>query len=739
MKYLFHKQALSALLCAVLCICLTLSAFAEDVPENGETQSPAFTLGVTAFQQSEHTTVDLWWDETDGVFYLFLPSQCDPAASTVRLTGTDFVLVDGVTVADGAAAGIFTVGEHSFSYGDRSYRLQVLQSANLPAVFLETASGSLAAIQADKSHAEAGSVTVIADGELSIDNAALKSVKGRGNSTWGADKKPYNIKFEKKTDVLGMGKAKKWSLLANHFDDTLLRNSLALDLAAAFGLAYTSEYRMVDLYANGEYQGNYLIVESVEIGETRVAVTDLEDANEKANPGIDTEKANKQSEAVEGQGSRKWVGITAPDDVTGGYLLEAEMQSRYGAEVSGFVTGHGQHIVLKSPEYAAKEEVDYIADLYGEMEQALYAPDGRNAKGNHYTDYFDMDQLVKMYILTEYTFHRDAGMSSCYFYKDAGESVFHAGPAWDFDLSLGNTRYAGHLPFDVTNAESWWANSLFYRNTDQQTQTVFTLLYRHEDFRALVAEQWSALSQTVAAALEQLPRMIDETAPSAVMNGIRWNLLTGSAPEEKEESFRRKADRMAQFAAARRTALDKGFGPDAAMVYYDANGGSGQLFNSTMLNVGETVTLPDINDNVVMTMTVPENCVFAGWSTQPDGSGERYEPYDTAPVTQKTAVFYAQWETVAPKEPKPPLKKDTYFALGDIDLNGAVEAADARLALRASVHLEETDEILLRLADADGDKQLTSADARLILRAAVKLEFLPTRAVLVRAGYVSKV
>ena len=738
MRHDAYKYGVRVLLCAVLCVCLTLSAFAEDAPQE-ETRRPAFTLAVTAFAPNGHTAVDLWWDGEDGAFCLFLPSQCDPAASTVRLTGADFVLVDGATLADGAAAGVFTVGEHSLVCGDASYRLQVLQSANLPAVFLETASGSLAAIQADKSHAEAGSVTVIADGKVSIDNAALKSVKGRGNSTWVAEKKPYNIKFENKTDVLGMGKAKKWSLLANHFDDTLLRNSLSLDLAAAFGLAYTPEYRMVDLYANGEYQGNYLIVESVEIGETRVAITDLEDANEKANPGTDTEKAKQKSEAVKGAGSRKWVDITAPDDVTGGYLLEAEMQSRYEDEVSGFVTENGQHIVLKSPEYAAREEVDYIADLYSEAERALYAPNGRNEKGKHYTDYFDMDQMVKMYVLTEYTFHRDAGMSSCYFYKDAGESVFHAGPAWDFDLSLGNPRYAVRLPFDVENAASWWANSLFYSNADQQTQTIFTLLYRHEDFRALVAEQWRGLSQTVATALERLPGMIDGTAASAVMNGMRWKLLTGSAPEEMEASYRRKAERMAEFAEARRTALDKGFGPDAAMVYYDANGGSGQLFNSTMLNVGETVTLPDINDNVVMTMTVPENCVFAGWSTQPDGSGERYEPYDTAPVTQKTAVFYAQWETVAPKEPKPPLKKDTYFALGDIDLNGAVEAADARLALRASVHLEETDEILLRLADADGDKQLTSADARLILRAAVKLEFLPTRAVLVRAGYVSKV
>ncbi|MBR2414476.1 MAG: hypothetical protein IKB13_08245 [Clostridia bacterium] len=61
---------------------------------------------------------------------------------------------------------------------------------------------------------------------------------------------------------------------------------------------------------------------------------------------------------------------------------------------------------------------------------------------------------------------------------------------------------------------------------------------------------------------------------------------------------------------------------------------------------------------------------------------------------------------------------------GDVDGNGTVTAADARLALRASVSLEVLDEKQLLSADVDGIAGVTAADARLILRASVGLETL---------------
>ena len=708
-----------------LCAETALFAFAKEMP--------AFTLCVTAFPQSEGTTVDLWYDETDGRMWLFLPAESDTSALSVQYAGTDRVKVDGKRLTNGDTTDVFSVGEHKLACANKTYPLTVLQSADLPSVFLDTESGSLESIQANKNHKETGRITIIENGRAAVENAELSSVKGRGNSTWNADKKPYNIKFDKKTDVLGMGKAKKWSLLANHFDLSLLRNSVALDLARAFGLPFTPAYRMVDLYANGEYQGNYLIAESVEVGETRVAITDLEEANEKANPYTDIKKAEPFSQTVSGRtAARKGVSIASPDQITGGYLLETEFANRYPGEVSGFITEKGQHIVLKSPEHASPEEVVYIASFYGEMEQALYAADGYNARGKHYTEYFDMEQLVKMYVLTEYSSHRDAGMSSCYFFKDAGESVLHAGPAWDFDLSMGNPRFNAGLPFDATDPETWWANSICCQNAEENTQTVFTLLYRHEDFRRSVSERWGLLSELIDAELAQLPHMIEKTTPSAVMNACRWDLLSGKTPGEKEASYRRNADILKKYASSRRTALDKGFGADGAMVYYDANGGSGLVFNGTMLSVGDSVVLRETTHSVTPVIA-PEDRVFTGWNTRPDGSGELYRSGEQVPVAEKTTVFYAQWETKH-VGPPPPTDKDAYYSLGDIDLDGNITAADARLALRAAVKLQDLDPLLQQLADSDGNETVSAADARLILRAAVGLESLPAHTVLIPAG-----
>lgn len=59
---------------------------------------------------------------------------------------------------------------------------------------------------------------------------------------------------------------------------------------------------------------------------------------------------------------------------------------------------------------------------------------------------------------------------------------------------------------------------------------------------------------------------------------------------------------------------------------------------------------------------------------------------------------------------------------GDVNNDGEVTAADARLALRASVGLEKLTEIQLKAADADNDGEVKAADARLILRVSVGLE-----------------
>ncbi len=62
------------------------------------------------------------------------------------------------------------------------------------------------------------------------------------------------------------------------------------------------------------------------------------------------------------------------------------------------------------------------------------------------------------------------------------------------------------------------------------------------------------------------------------------------------------------------------------------------------------------------------------------------------------------------------------FTLGDVNGDGAVKAADARLALRYSAKLEELSEEQLGAADVDNSGKVTASDARKILRVAASLD-----------------
>ena len=644
------KKFLCLLLCAALLLGMAvLPAEAADDGLSG--------LSVSAFSAGQ-TAIKPWYSEKEKKYYLFLPAGSDPSALTVHIDGQDSLVVNGTAVTDGEITDVFAAETAlTVTVGSAAYSLEVLQSENLPAVFIQTESGSLAKIHENKNNKEKGSITVAEDGNITLDNAALKSVKGRGNYTWAGEKKPYNIKFDKKTDMFGMGKAKKWSLLANFFDASLIRNAVALDLAKALGLPFTPEYRFIDLYVNGAYLGNYLICESVEIGEERVDITDLEDANENANPGVDIEARPKAGsggkvQSADVKGSRKWVDIANdPADITGGYLIESEIPSRYPLEVSGFVSDAGQPIVLKSPEYASRAQVNYIADFYQAAEDAVYAPAGYNGSGKHYSEYFDMDSLVKMYILLEFTMHRDAGLSSCFFYKDSRETKFHAGPAWDFDLSMGNMRYTGNLPYDFSDTGIWWANALGYtQNKRLEISSIFAMLYRHEDFRAAVTQRWSEAEDMIGVyAKSGIAANIDLVAASAVMDGARWAKLTGNSAADKQKNYRAVAAAVMNYAEKRLAALNKGFDEDAAMLYYDSNGGIGTMYHEKILTVGDSAILKGVDHAVTPITPAKDTLTFAGWNTKADGSGRQYAPGDKLIVTGKTNVLYARWqETSAP-------------------------------------------------------------------------------------------
>ena len=237
-------------------------------------------------------------------------------------------------------------------------------------------------------HTEKGRIRITgADGTL-LYEGNLEKIRGRGNSTWSLEKKPFEIKLSEKADLFGMGEAKTWILLANGFDETGIRSSIGLWLADEAGLAFTPRQEPVDLYCNGEYQGSYLLCEKVQARENRV-------------------------------------------EIGNGYLIERELKERWEVAVytegkAGFATGRGEYYLIDFPENPTPEQIEEIRSLVQEAEDAVFAADGIHPEtGRSWDEYLDRDSFVRKYLLEEVTKNYDGGVTT-----GTGPNTFSPSRPW---------------------------------------------------------------------------------------------------------------------------------------------------------------------------------------------------------------------------------------------------------------------------------------------------------------------
>lgn len=295
------------------------------------------------------------------------------------------------------------------------------------------------------------------------------SIKVRGNSTAGAAKKPYTIKFAKKQNVLGLGSAKKWVLLANCFDPTLQRNYIAFSLAKQMGLSYTPDYVYVDLYLDDNYLGNYLLTESVEVKENRVEL-DIDE---------------------------------------GDFLIEYESQREDADEIYLKTSQKGYRFILHEPEEASEDQQNYVKSILDEIENILMDGNIREI-----SKIIDLSSFVDFYILNEYMKTNDISWSSVYFYYKNGK--LYAGPAWDYDLSSGNSSYIGYTP-DSDYSQNYtgiWVNAHWYR-----------LLNKVSDFQNLINYRYVELQPVLK---NEIPQLVEDTYEtyknSFDSNFLKWDI-----------------------------------------------------------------------------------------------------------------------------------------------------------------------------------------------------------------------
>ncbi|MCM1312171.1 MAG: CotH kinase family protein [Bacteroides sp.] len=237
-------------------------------------------------------------------------------------------------------------------------------------------------------------------------------IRGRGNSTWGLAKKPYKLKFHVKEKFLGNdhANAKKWTMLANAGDKTLMRNAVTSLLGEFTGLPFNPAAKFVDLTLNGTYIGNYQISDQIEVKKKRVHITEQD------------------------------YPLSETSDITGGYLLEVDGFH----DGNCFTTGTGRvgiRIHYPDDEEIATRQTLYIRTYINNFETALMGNDYLDAEKG-YRHWVDSVSLANWYIATEVSANID-GFYSTYFYKNAQDSLLYWGPLWDYDIAYGNDTRKG--------------------------------------------------------------------------------------------------------------------------------------------------------------------------------------------------------------------------------------------------------------------------------------------------------
>ena len=582
------------------------------------------------------------WYYANNVYYLFLPSGADSSNMTVWFDADADVFCNGTQLINGEKTSVFAEGgDYVLTCGETEYKLKVLKSENVGTIYVTTESGNMAAVHANKEHKEPGEITILdKDGNVQYDNT-LDYIKGRGNSTWLADKKPYNIKLDEKADLFGMGKHKSWCLLSNPGDGSQIRNDLCYDFARALGIETTTDSFHVNLYLNGEYAGLYLITEKVDIGENRVDIYDLEGETEDVNEkDLDEYKLGGAQNSRE-LGTIKYAEIpNNPDEITGGYLLETEKIYRYVNEVSGFISDIGQCIVVKTPEYASKAQVEYISSYYQDFEDALYSPTGYNMKGRHYSEYIDMDSFARIYVLLEFISNFDGCSSSFYMHKDVGGKLT-VGPGWDFDLGLSQHQpndLINHVP-DVADPHLLYIQTCFIGNHAENRKSLLGQMFSHNDFQEKVQQVWANEFQSYYPTFREEIGTRSETVSSAVtMNAIRWNIYGTSNIDNINATYTSQITEIQNYVDTRYPFIQNAYREDTYFVKYDVGEyGKALVHDQTVYEAGSTAVVlsaPESNNSDLR---------FAYWSTEPNGMGETYGAGDTITVTENVRLF-AQWE-----------------------------------------------------------------------------------------------
>lgn len=457
---------------------------------------------------------------------------------------------------------VMTCGEQTKTY---TAKLSQLTDTGLPVVYVRTPSeitskDDWTPASDEVSDEEFCQLYIDADGRNSWDGVAFEDfeefncqVKGRGNTTWGWPKKPYAIKLAKKKEVLGMAKHKRWVLLANIIDKSMIRNSVAFMIAKACyndgtgaQQGWNPSGHCVELVLNGKHLGNYLLCEQIKIDGNRIDIAESDTPTTSTSDQgylleIDRYWGNDATEQLYWTSYRKSTSYAQSYNSNYSYMYGTNY---YDGGVQVSYGNYKMKFGLKGPDDgdlgengAGKNTAAYqfIYNKVNDTEKWIFNTMTTSTSLDEIAKYIHVDSYIDYWLTFEVAMNQEPNNpGSVYMYYDPSDGLLHAGPIWDFDYGTYMYDYNDCGLYYNKSSHFILANSIWYCRLLQNTA-----------FQNRVSERWAIIKPLLETMVEQIPTLKSYLATSATYNWSMWTTSGAGDPNgENSTSYSTAATKI---------------------------------------------------------------------------------------------------------------------------------------------------------------------------------------------------
>lgn len=304
------------------------------------------------------------------------------------------------------------------------------------------------------------------------------SIRGRGNSTFtGMPKVGYKLEFAKKQGLLGMPQNRDWALIPNFADKTHLKNFITYKLACWLGDEYCPKSQFVDVYLNREYQGLYLLSETIKVGSERVNIPDTDSS----------------------------------------FLIE--IGPNYRADKT-FFTQDDRLFKICHPQ--KPPDKSYIAITSHIKQWSKYLTKGSFDGEDALSTWLDIEDYIRYYWIQELSKNMDAAFHrSIFFTWNIGEPM-KMGPVWDFDVAYGNWKTD-----TLRTVTDWYIRESGWNK----------LLFNDKSFLERANNYWKIHSKFFESFTDSISKYAQMVKPYTTNDFKRWPILNSTENWAHKEPY----------------------------------------------------------------------------------------------------------------------------------------------------------------------------------------------------------